>query len=57
MMSIVSFFWLCVFLFAMVGWMRGWAKELLVTFSAILALGLNYLLIAVYSFYRRHTQR
>jgi uncharacterized membrane protein required for colicin V production len=44
MMSIVSFFWLCVALFAMVGWMRGWAKELLVTFSAILALGLNALL-------------
>ncbi|MGE5378235.1 MAG: CvpA family protein [Bacteroidota bacterium] len=45
MMSIVSFFWLSVFLFAIVGWMRGWAKELLVSFSAILALGLNYLLI------------
>lgn len=44
MMSIVSFFWLCVALFAMVGWMRGWAKELLVTFSAILALGLNAML-------------
>ncbi len=44
MMSIVSFFWLCVVLFAMVGWMRGWAKELLVSFSAILALGLNYIL-------------
>ena len=44
MMSIVSFFWLCVFLFAIVGWMRGWAKELLVTFSAILALALNYIL-------------
>jgi uncharacterized membrane protein required for colicin V production len=44
MMSIVSFFWLCVFLFALVGWMRGWAKELLVSFSAILALGLNYIL-------------
>jgi uncharacterized membrane protein required for colicin V production len=45
MMSIISFFWLCVVLFAIVGWMRGWAKELLVSFSAILALGLNYLLI------------
>ena len=44
MMSIVSFFWLCVFLFAMVGWMRGWAKELLVSFSAILALALNFIL-------------
>jgi uncharacterized membrane protein required for colicin V production len=44
MMSIVSFFWLCVFLFAMVGWMRGWAKELLVSFSAILALALIFIL-------------
>jgi uncharacterized membrane protein required for colicin V production len=44
MMSIVSFFWLCVVLFALVGWMRGWAKELLVSFSAILALGLNFIL-------------
>jgi uncharacterized membrane protein required for colicin V production len=44
MMSIVSFFWLCVFLFGMVGWMRGWAKELLVSFSAILALALCFIL-------------
>ena len=44
MMSIVSFFWLCVFLFGMVGWMRGWAKELLVSFSAILALALIFIL-------------
>jgi uncharacterized membrane protein required for colicin V production len=44
MMSLVSFFWLSVFLFAMVGWMRGWAKELLVSFSAILALALIFIL-------------
>ena len=44
MMSIVSFFWLCVFLFGLVGWMRGWAKELLVSFSAILALALIFIL-------------
>lgn len=44
MMSIVSFFWLCVILFGFVGWIRGWAKELLVTFSAILALALNFIL-------------
>jgi uncharacterized membrane protein required for colicin V production len=44
MLSIVSLFWLSTFLFAIVGWMRGWAKELLVTFSAILALGLNFIL-------------
>jgi uncharacterized membrane protein required for colicin V production len=33
-----------VFLFALVGWMRGWAKELLVAFSVILALALNHVL-------------
>jgi uncharacterized membrane protein required for colicin V production len=44
MMSIVSFFWLCIFLFGLVGWMRGWAKELLVSFSAILALALIFIL-------------
>ena len=31
-------------LFAIVGWMRGWAKELLVAFSVILALALNHVL-------------
>ena len=30
MMSIVILFWMFVILFAIVGWMRGWAKELLV---------------------------
>jgi len=44
MMSIVYIFWMFVILFAIIGIMRGWAKELLVTFSVILALALNYLL-------------
>ena len=44
MMSIVYLFWLFVILFGIVGWMRGWAKELLVSFSVILALGLNHVL-------------
>ena len=44
MMSIVYLFWLFVILFGFVGWMRGWAKELLVAFSVILALGLNHVL-------------
>ena len=35
MMSIVYLFWMFVILFAIVGWMRGWAKELLVAFSVI----------------------
>jgi uncharacterized membrane protein required for colicin V production len=43
-MSIVYVFWMYVILFALVGWMRGWAKELLVSFSVILALALNHVL-------------
>jgi len=38
MMTLNFAFWTLVVLFAIVGAMRGWAKELLVTFSAILAL-------------------
>ena len=44
MMSIVYLFWMFVILFGIVGWMRGWAKELLVSFSVILALALNHVL-------------
>ena len=42
MMSIVYLFWMYVILFRLVGWMRGWAKELLVAVSVILALALNH---------------
>jgi uncharacterized membrane protein required for colicin V production len=44
MMSIVYLFWMYVVLFAVIGWMRGWAKELLVAFSVILSLMLNHLI-------------
>jgi uncharacterized membrane protein required for colicin V production len=44
MMSVVYIFWMYVILFALVGWMRGWAKELLVAFSVVLALALNHVL-------------
>jgi len=44
MMSIIYIFWMYVILFAMVGGMRGWAKELLVIFSVILALALNHVI-------------
>jgi uncharacterized membrane protein required for colicin V production len=44
MMSIVYVFWMYVVLFAVIGAMRGWAKELLVAFSVILALALNHVL-------------
>lgn len=44
MMSIVYILWMYVVLFAIVGAMRGWAKELLVIFSVITALAVNFLL-------------
>lgn len=44
MISIVYVFWMYVILFAVIGAMRGWAKELLVSFSVILALTTNHVL-------------
>lgn len=44
MMSIIYIFWMYVCLFAVIGAMRGWAKELLVSFSVITALAVNLLL-------------
>lgn len=44
MMNIIYVFWMYVVLFAVIGWMRGWAKELLVAFSVILALALNHVI-------------
>ncbi len=38
MLTLVVLFWFFVILFGIVGIMRGWAKEILVTFSVILAL-------------------
>ncbi|MEN6410189.1 MAG: hypothetical protein ABFD44_10830 [Anaerolineaceae bacterium] len=38
MVSLTFLFWLMVVLFALIGAMRGWARELLVTFSVILAI-------------------
>ena len=38
MISLVSAFWLFVIIFGLIGAMRGWAKELLVAFSVILAI-------------------
>ena len=38
MLSLHAIFWMFVILFGIIGAMRGWAKELLVTFAAILAL-------------------
>ena len=44
MMSIVYIFWMYVILFAIIGAMRGWAKELLVSFSVVTALAVTLLL-------------
>lgn len=44
MMNIVYLFWMYVVIFAVIGAARGWAKELLVAFSVILALALNHVL-------------
>jgi uncharacterized membrane protein required for colicin V production len=44
MMSIVYLFWMYVLLFAVIGAMRGWAKELMVSFSVVTALAVNLLL-------------
>jgi len=38
MMSLIVVFWMFVALFAVIGAMRGWAKEVLVSFSIILAI-------------------
>jgi len=42
--SLSFVFWMYVILFAVIGGMRGWAKEILVSFSVILALTLTTLL-------------
>ncbi len=44
MMSIVYLFWMYVFLFGVIGAMRGWAKELMVIFSVVTSLAVNLLL-------------
>jgi len=38
MVSLIVVFWMYVILFAIIGAMRGWARELLVSFAVILAL-------------------
>ena len=52
MVNIFFFFWLLVGLFAVIGAMRGWAKEILVSFSIFLALFLISLLENYVPFFR-----
>ncbi|MBI3168452.1 MAG: CvpA family protein [Chloroflexi bacterium] len=49
-MNIVSLFWMYVCFFGVIGAMRGWAKEILVIFSGILALAVNVLLFKYFPF-------
>ena len=51
MVSLVFVFWMFVVLFGIIGGMRGWAKELLVTFSVILALTFITLLMNYVGFF------
>lgn len=44
MVSLNFFFWLFIIIFGLIGVFRGWAKELLVSFSVIVALTLTELL-------------
>jgi hypothetical protein len=43
-MSVIAIFWMYVLFFAIIGAMRGWAKELLVAFSVVTSLAVNLLL-------------
>ena len=45
MISLNFTFWLLVAIFGLIGMMRGWAKELLVSFSVVLGLAFNSLLM------------
>ena len=56
MVSIFFFFWLLVILFGVIGAMRGWAKEILVSFSVILALFMISLLENYVGFFREMVQ-
>jgi len=52
MVSLVALFWLLVALFAVIGAMRGWSKELLVTSALVLGLFLNAILESYVGPYR-----
>jgi uncharacterized membrane protein required for colicin V production len=44
MMSLPNVFWLMVIMFGVIGTFRGWAKEILVSFSLLLAIAIDRLL-------------
>ena len=57
MVSLIFVFWMYVVLFAIIGGMRGWAKELLVSFSVILALTFTTLITNYIPFIRDVLQK
>ncbi len=57
MLSLTIVFWMYVILFAIIGGMRGWAKEILVSFSVILALTFTTLLSNYVPFIRDVLQK
>lgn len=52
MVSLLVLFWVFVVLFAVIGAMRGWSKEVLVTSALVLALFLNAILSHYVTFYQ-----
>jgi hypothetical protein len=46
MMTLTAVFWMYVILFGIIGGFRGWAKELLVIFSVLLAIAIDTVLIS-----------
>ncbi len=57
MVSLTYVFWMYVVLFGIIGGMRGWAKEILVSFSVILALTFTTLLSNYVPFIRDVLQK
>src|SRR5512136_2802334 len=57
MVSVAFVFWMYVVLFAIIGGMRGWARELLVSFSVILALTFTTLITNYIPFIRDVLQK
>jgi hypothetical protein len=46
MMTLTAVFWMYVILFGVIGGFRGWAKELLVIFSVLLAIAIDTVLLS-----------
>ena len=57
MVSLSFVFWMYVVLFSIIGGMRGWAKELMVSFSVILAMTFTTLLSNYVPFIRDVLQK